>query len=195
MCILFDYSARTEHTWERLKSTSHRPLQLKSPNLPPAHLILPLILPLPLQISRRSFSLSLSLSLYLSLSFFLSLSLSLSFSFSLSLSLYLNHRNLWFRYGQYGFETSFERWPLGHSDHSPDYARQGKKNYRYQLIIIYTWFCSICKTFPEKLLLKVIRILIYNYDFYILYLEIVIFYACFSYIEVIYIRVKWIKWN
>lgn len=56
----------------------------------------------------------------------------LSLSIYLSFSLSLNHRNLWLRYGQYGFETSFERWPLGHSDHSSDYARQGKQNYRYQ---------------------------------------------------------------
>lgn len=35
-------------------------------------------------------------------------------------------QDLWLHYGQYGFETSFERWPLGHSDHPPDYAGQGK---------------------------------------------------------------------
>ena len=98
--------------------------------------------------------------LSLSLSFFLSIYLSLSFSIFLSLflslSLSLNHRNLWLRYGQYGFETSFERWPLGHSDHSPDYARQGKRNYRYQLIITIVDSIQFVKpSLKRKLLSKV----------------------------------------
>lgn len=35
-------------------------------------------------------------------------------------------QDLWLHYGQYGQQTSFERWPFGHTDHPPDYAGQGK---------------------------------------------------------------------